>query len=85
MFKKPCPESFRRKGRSHFDERSVHGVRERERREERQVCEPEGRQNGEHAAGLSAVAMAKAGGFVQHSLKGKKDGRQGSSIISQLI
>jgi len=24
----PCPEQSRRKGRSHFDERSVHGVRE---------------------------------------------------------
>ncbi len=29
-------------GRSHFDARSVHQVRERERREERHVCEPEG-------------------------------------------
>jgi len=32
-------------------------VRERERREERQVCEPEGSQNGENAVG----------GFFQHS------------------
>ncbi len=42
MFKKACPERSRRKGRSHFDARSVRVVRERERREERQVCEPEG-------------------------------------------
>ncbi len=53
MFKKACleffgrvrpvrPERSRRKGRSCFDERSVYFVRERERREERQICEPEG-------------------------------------------
>ncbi len=41
-------------GRSRVDARSVRCVRERERREERQVCEPEGRQHGENAAGLSA-------------------------------
>ena len=29
-------------GRSRFDARSVRSVRERSRREERQVCEPEG-------------------------------------------
>jgi len=33
---------FVQQGRSPFGARSVHGVRERERREERQVCEPEG-------------------------------------------
>ena len=33
-----CPQQ----GRSRFDARSVLSVRERERREERQVCEPEG-------------------------------------------
>ena len=38
----PCPEQSRRKGRNHFDERSVLIIRERERREERQVCEFEG-------------------------------------------
>ena len=32
-------------GRSHFDARSVLPVRGRERREERQVCEPEGQAN----------------------------------------
>jgi len=35
-------EGFVQQGRSHCDERSVLSVRERERREERQVCEPEG-------------------------------------------
>jgi len=50
-------EGFVQQGRSLFDARSVHSVRERERREERQVCEPEGRQKGENAAG----------GFFQHS------------------
>ncbi|MEC4674161.1 MAG: hypothetical protein VST68_08220 [Nitrospirota bacterium] len=33
-------------GRSPFDARSIHCVRERERREERQVCEPEGQAKG---------------------------------------
>ncbi len=33
---------FHGQGRSHVDARSVLTVRERERREERQVCEPEG-------------------------------------------
>ncbi len=54
MFKKACPEGLsegsvqtspergRREGRSPFDARSLRFVRERERREERQVCEPEG-------------------------------------------
>ncbi|GEM_PF-6007846 len=46
-----------RRGSPLFDARSVHGVRELERREERHVCEPEGRQKGENAAG----------GFFQHS------------------
>jgi len=36
------PEQSRRKGRSHLVARSVLIVHERERREERQVCEPEG-------------------------------------------
>ncbi len=36
------PERGRREGRSRFDARSVRFVREREHREERQVCEPEG-------------------------------------------
>ncbi len=48
MIKKACPESCRRvrqQGRSQFDARSVLPVRERERREERQVCEPEGQAN----------------------------------------
>jgi len=40
---------FHRQGRSHFDERSVLIVRERERREERQVCEPEGSAKGRPA------------------------------------
>ena len=37
---------FHGQGRSPFDARSVHFVRERERREERQVCEPEGSAKG---------------------------------------
>ncbi len=41
-FVQSCPERSRRKGRSPFGARSVRLVRERERREERQVCEPEG-------------------------------------------
>ncbi|MEC4674201.1 MAG: hypothetical protein VST68_08425 [Nitrospirota bacterium] len=36
---------FHGQGRSPFDARSVLPVRERERREERQVCEPEGQAN----------------------------------------
>ncbi len=40
--KQVYPERSRRKGCSRFDARSVCFVRERERREERQVCEPEG-------------------------------------------
>jgi len=42
---KACPRGgggFVQQGRSHFDERSVLIVCERERHEERQVCEPEG-------------------------------------------
>jgi len=42
---KACPRGgggFVQQGRSHFDARSILSVRERERREERQVCEPEG-------------------------------------------
>ncbi len=41
-FVQSCPERRRREGRSRFDARSVLPVRERERREERQACEPEG-------------------------------------------
>ncbi len=37
---------FHRQGRSPFDAPSVLTVRERERREERQVCEPEGQAQG---------------------------------------
>ncbi|MEC4675193.1 MAG: hypothetical protein VST68_13470 [Nitrospirota bacterium] len=41
-----CSKKFVQQGRSPFDARSVHCVRERERREERQVCEPEGQAKG---------------------------------------
>ncbi len=37
-----CSKKFVQQGRSPFDARSVLSVRERERREERQVSEPEG-------------------------------------------
>ncbi len=37
-----CPERSRKKGCGRFDARSICVVRERQRREERQVCEPEG-------------------------------------------
>ncbi len=37
---------FHGQGRSPFDAQSIHCVRERERREERQVCEPEGQAKG---------------------------------------
>ncbi|MEC4674278.1 MAG: hypothetical protein VST68_08815 [Nitrospirota bacterium] len=37
---------FHGQGRSHFDARNVLTVRERERRGERQVCEPEGQAKG---------------------------------------
>jgi len=63
--------------RSRLDARSVLSVRERERREERQVCEPEGvkmatmptrsRFGRYGTTGLSAIALAKADGFFQHS------------------
>ncbi len=46
-----CSKKSVQQGRSRFDARSVRFVRERERREERHVCEPEGRQHGENAAG----------------------------------
>ncbi len=60
-------------GRRGFGARSVHGVREGERREERQVCEREARQRppclreaapaeAGNAAGLSTEASAKVGG-----------------------
>ena len=41
-----CSKKSVQQGRSPFDARSVLSVRERERREERQVCEPEGSANG---------------------------------------
>ncbi len=41
-----CSKKFVQQGRSLFDARSVHFVRERERREERQACEPEGSAKG---------------------------------------
>ncbi len=41
-----CSKKFVQQGRSRFDARSVLPVRERERREERQVCEPEGQAKG---------------------------------------
>ncbi len=41
-FVQSCPERSRRKGRSPFGARSVRFIRKRKRREERQVCEPEG-------------------------------------------
>ncbi|MEC4674495.1 MAG: hypothetical protein VST68_09925 [Nitrospirota bacterium] len=37
---------FHGQGRGHFDAGSAHFVRERERREERQVCGPEGQAKG---------------------------------------
>ena len=37
-----CSKKSVRQGRSHFGERNALSVRERQRREERQVCEPEG-------------------------------------------
>ncbi|MEC4674412.1 MAG: hypothetical protein VST68_09505 [Nitrospirota bacterium] len=49
-FTRPIPRRqdalFHGHGRSQFDARSVLPVRERERREERQVCEPEGQAKG---------------------------------------
>ena len=59
----PCPEQSRMEGRSPFDARSIRVVRERERREERHVCEPEGRQHGENAAGLSACGTHRQAAF----------------------
>ncbi len=41
-----CSKKFVQQGRSRFDARSVLPVRERERSEERQVCEPEGQVKG---------------------------------------
>ncbi len=63
----PCPERRRREGRSRCDARSVRCVHERERREERHVCEPEGRQHGENAAGLSAWERTGMRLFSKHS------------------
>ncbi len=67
-------------GRRGFGARSVHGVREDERREERQVCEREARERptclreaapaeAGNAAGLSTEASAKVGGLFQQALK----------------
>ncbi len=77
MFKKVCPEFYRRvvqQGRSRFDARSVLPVRERERSEERQACEPEGQAKGRPMPGRAASAKPEnaAGGFFQHSLKRKQ-------------
>ncbi|MDA0740131.1 MAG: hypothetical protein O3A59_14600 [Nitrospirae bacterium] len=41
-----CSKKSVQQGRSPFDARSVLSVREREHREERQVCEPEGQAKG---------------------------------------
>ncbi len=41
-----CSKKFVQQGRSRFDARGALPVRERERREERQVCEPEGQAKG---------------------------------------
>ncbi len=63
-----CPERGRREGRSHFNARSVRCVRERERREERQVCEPEGGKTATPSlASRSGKARERPGGFFQHS------------------
>ncbi len=92
MFKKVRPQQ----GRSPFEARSVLSVRERERREERLVCEPEGWQNGDlptrsrfgrhGTAGLSAVALAKAGGFFEHSLCiiGNRTYRRSTAVSSHV-
>jgi len=61
-------------GRSRFDARRGLSIRERERREERQVCEPEGGQTAtmsvrdeqakpENTPGLSAVALRRLAFF----------------------
>jgi len=52
-------------GRSHFDARSVLSVREHGKMA---TCLREAAPAGKERSGLSAVALAKAGGFFQHSL-----------------
>ena len=59
-FRSPL-KRFVQQGRRGFGARSVHGVREGERREERQVCEREARQSSENAA-------ARPFGFAQGRL-----------------
>ena len=81
-----CPEAPRRKGRSHFYTRSVCGIREygematclracaskRASARRREAAPAEAG----NAAGLSAVALAKAGGFFQQTHTGKTDSAQ---------
>ena len=67
----PCPEQSRREGRIRFNARSVRCVRERECREERHVCEPDGRQNGENAAGLSACGTHRLASFFDIPFHGR--------------
>ncbi len=72
-----CSKRPAQQGRRGFGARSVHAVREGERREERQVCEREARQRPENAAGglfqqalLGVVAMHNnKGGLTGHLLK----------------
>jgi len=78
-----CSKKFVQQGRSHFDERSVLIVRERERREERQVCEPEGSAKWRerrwrlfstfpiwiyHWLSKSSVCVYEFDGFVSHEI-----------------
>ncbi len=58
-----CSKKSVQQGRRRVDARSVRFVRERERREERHVCEPEGRQHGENAARLSACGTHRQAAF----------------------
>ncbi|MEC4674292.1 MAG: hypothetical protein VST68_08885, partial [Nitrospirota bacterium] len=64
-----CQDSlFHGQGRSLFDARSVLPVRERERREERQVCEPEGQVNcRERRWGLYSTFPSKKKGCLARS------------------
>ncbi len=67
-FVQSCPERSRRKGRSHFDARSVLSVRERERRKAPSL---RARRSGKMATMSVRAASAKpenaACGFFQHS------------------
>ena len=74
MFKKAClslSEGSVQQGRSRVDARSVRCVRERQRREERHACEPEGRQHGENAAGLSACGTHRLAAFFNVPVREK--------------